>query len=805
MTTLLQDLRYALRQLRRNLGFAAVAVLTLALGIGANSAIFSVVNGVLLRPLPYSEPERIVAIWEQNESGDEMHVAAPNVQDWREQSRSFEALSYHHSDEFGGPTTVLGGREATRAWATGISADFFRVLGVRPVQGRVLAEEEHESDGGPTVVVSERFWRSQLGAKPDLGDLTVTVWGEPRQIVGVMPAGFSYPGETDLWLPVEAGPGEGRNAHNWKVIGRLREGASVAVAHAELSRTTAGLKREHGADMDAVGVQIRSLRDQLVGEVRQPLLLLLGAAGFVLLVACTNLASTLLARGTARQREIAVRASLGAGRYRIVRQLLTESLLLALLGTAAGLTGAYLLLKVLPVLAPALPRVSEVGLDGRVLSFALGLAVLTAILFGLLPALRTTANGAAGVLRAGGRGGSESYRRGPWGFLVGGEVALALLLLVGSGLLIKSFWEVLSITPGFEAENVLTVDLALPENKYSGDEEIAAYYRRLVEEVGTLPGVEEVGVVNHLPLGGVAWNGSFAIEGRGEVEGHPDYRVASPGYFEALGIPLLRGRRFEDSDRAGSPHVVLVSRAMAEQYWPGEDPVGKRIGNLANEPMRYRGEGDWLTIIGVVGDVRHSSLTEEPQPALYVNVLQRPARARSVIATIRTSAPAQTLAGAVRARLRGLDSDVPMELATMDARVAESVAERRFVLLVLGIFAAVALLLAAVGIYGVVSYGVERRTREMGIRLALGATPREVLGLVLRGSIFTVAAGIAVGVVCAAALTRILQGMLYDVSPLDPSVFAAVVAVLALVALAASYLPARRATRVDPMIALRAE
>lgn len=802
MRTFWQDLRYAGRSLVRNPGFTAVAVLTLALGIGANSAIFSVVDTVLFEPLPYSEPDRIVRIWELDENGEQMHVAAPNFLDWREQSRSFGAMAVHSSLDFNRPTTVLGGEEPTRAMSTAISPDFFDVLGVRPMLGRTFVAEEFGSGGARSVVVSERFWRDQLGADRNLSALTVQVWGEPRQVVGVMPSGFRYPGASDLWLPIESFEGEARQAHNWVAVGRLADGVDVSTARAELEEITGRLRREHGSEMDAVSAGVAPLHQELTADVRESLLLLLAAAGFVLLIACTNLASTLLARGTARERELAIRSSLGASRRRLVRQLFTESMLLSLVGAAIGLYLAFGLVESLALLAPSMPRVGEVGLDARVLAFTLGAAVLAALLFGLLPALRTTDMDAAEALRSGGRPGSGPHRRGPWGLLVGSEVALAVLLLVGSGLLIKSFSEILRVDPGFQTENVLTVDLALPESEYAEDEHAAAYYRNLTDDLSAVPGVEEVGVVNHLPLGGVAWNGSFWIEGRGEAVGATDYRVASAGYFEALDIPLVRGRLFDSGDQPGSTPVVLISRGLAERYWPGENPIGQRIGDLANEPLRYRGENDWLTIVGVVGDVHHRSLLIDPKPAVYVNILQRPARAGISVVAIRTAVPPESVAGAVRDRLRMLDGNVPLEFATMKDRLADSLADRRFALFVLALFAAVALLLASIGIYGVVAYSVERRTREMGIRMALGAERTGVLGQMIGESMRSVGVGIVIGLAAAIALTRVLRRMLYDVSPLDPLVFGAVIAVLSMVALLASFIPARRAARVDPAITL---
>jgi predicted permease len=762
-----------------------------------------VIDSVLLRPLPYEEPDQLVTLWEVNEHGTEVHVTAANFLDWQAQSRSFSGLALHSSYNFGGPATVLGGREATRAWTASVSADFFRIFKVQPALGRGFTREELQPGTAGVAVVSHRFWQEQLGAAPELVGRTLEVHGETRQVVGVMPPEFGYPASTDIWVPMSPDAAEGRRAHNWQAVGRLRNGVSLTAARSELNQLARRIKAEHGEDADAVAAKVTRLQDELVGPLRRPLVLLLGAAVLVLLVACTNLASTLLARGTARQREIGVRVALGAGRARLVRQLFTESALLSVLGAVAGLVVAELLLQLLTALAPSLPQAEGIRLDRRVLVFTLGITLLTSLLFGLFPAVRAAGSSLGTVRRSATRGGSERSRTGVWRALVGGEIAMALLLLVGAGLLIRSFWGVLGVDPGFTAEDVLTVELAPPATRYPEDPDIAAYYQRVIAELGGLPGVEDVGLVNHLPLTGVSWNGSFDVEGRGKEVGYADYRVASGGYFGAMDIRLLRGRPFDERDHARAPDAAIISRSMAEEFWPGQDPLGQRIGNLANDSWIY---GDrWLTIVGVVEDVRHGSLTAPAGPTLYVHYLQRPNRAFSAFATIRTGPPPETLTGPVRTQLQALDPQVPSSFATMAERVAGSVADRRFMLAILGLFAAVALLLAAVGIYGVVSYSVERRTREMGIRVALGAEPSGVLGLVVRESMRVVLVGIGVGIAGALALSRLMRGLLYQVSPVDPPTFWVVALLLGGIALLASYLPARRASRVDPVIALRSE
>ena len=803
MDTLLQDLRYALRSLQKTPGFTAVAVLTLALGIGMNTTIFSVIEGVLLRPLPYEAPERIVTLAEVTDAGGESHVSAPNFRDWSEQAGSFEALALHSSPDFGGPTTVLGGREATRAEVTAVSADFFHVFRAPAALGRVFVADDFQW-GANVVIVSYRFWRDQLGSARELGSLTVDVYGHPRHVVGVMAPDFRYPAKTDIWGPVPPVE-EGRRAHNWRVVGRLRPEVTLAAARTEMSRLAERLKQQYAGGTDAVDVRVSSLQETLVGHLRRPLTLLLGAAGFVLLVACTNLTSTLLARGAGRQREFAIRESLGATPARLVLQLLTETVVLTVLGAAASLLLSKWLLQALIATSPGLPRLEDVRLDGRVLAFTAGVAAFAAVLFGLLPALRNV-RGARNDALGGGARGAAPHRSGPWNLLVTGEVSMAFVLLIGAGLLIRSFWTVLSQDPGFKEENVLAVELAPPESRYPDEDRGVArgrYFQRVLHELAAVPGGLAVGLVNHLPLSGSSWNGDFEIEGRGPASGNADYRIASGDYFKALGIRLLRGRVFDERDPGAGGDAAVIDRRLAERAWPGEDPIGKRIRNLANDSWIYPDR--WLTVIGVVEPVRHDALTAEPRSTVYVDYRQRPGRLSSATVVLHGTVLPGVLVSTVRARLRTIDPNVPVEFTTMQRMVRNSVTSRRFTVLVLGGFAALALLLAALGIYGVISYSVQRRTREMGIRIALGAAPRGVVGMVLGDSIRVVAVGALLGLAGATALTRVLQGMLYGVDPLDPLVLITVALLLIVVATLATYIPARRAGVVDPVVALRTE
>lgn len=800
----MQDIRVGLRTLLNQPGFTIVAVMTLALGIGATTAIFSVVDGVLLRPLPYPAPGQVVVVHERQGDGQDNRIAAANFLDWRQRSRSFTGIALYQDAII----TVLGGDEPVRRQGAGVTQDFFSVFGLQPVLGRTFTPDEMRHGGHAAVVVSYDFWQSQLGSDPNPATRKLRILGTSYTVVGVMPAGFHFPGNCDLWIPADpAGAAdESRTAHNWAAaVGRLRDGVDVARARSELSHIQAGIKAQYGSSVDAVGANVRTLRDELVGSMTRPLLLLLGAAALVLLIACTNLGGTLLARGAARQRELAVRAALGAGRQRLVRQLFTESLLLASLGVLAGLVVAEVFVRAIVALAPAsLPRVNEIRIDGSVLAFAVILSLVTAMVFGLLPALRLAMSAPARVLTSGSRGTASGGRGIRWSVLVASEVALALVLLVGAGLLIRSFQRLLSVDPGYDSAGILTLDLALPESEYPDDGAVRVFYRELLAEIGSIPGVRNVGVINVLPIEPSFRNGDFQIDGRGPGSGYGEYRAVGGDYFRALGIPLLRGRLFDSDDDAGRPDVAIVNQALADRYWPDENAVGKRIRNLGNDAARYGGER-WITVVGVVASVRQGALNGGFSPTVFVDAAQRPFRARYASIVIRAAMPTASLVGAVQSRLHHLGPDVPVEFSTMDARIGETVAGRRFVISVLGFFAEVALLLAGVGIYGVVSYQVAQRTREIGVRLALGAGPGRVLREVIAHGMLPLGVGLVAGVLAAFALTHVLSSLLYEVGPGDPITFASVIVLLAIVALLAILIPARRATRIDPLVAMQAE
>jgi putative ABC transport system permease protein len=796
---LVQDLRYAVRWLVREPGFALLAVLTLALGIGANAAAFGIVNGVLLAPLPYPQPERLVAVEEVGQHGGPIRVAWPNFVDWTDRARQVELTAHSMPYE----TTVLGGAEPVRPRVTLVGGDFFRVIGVAPRVGRGFVAEERVPGGAAAVVVSDAFWRQQLGAEPDLTKLKLNLSGRSAQVVGVMPPGFSYPDGAELWAPVEPHAPQltSRTAHNFSVTGRLGEGVPAAAAQAELSGIMREI-RERETEVSSASVLVSGLHDQHVGEARNALLILLAASGFVLLVACTNLASALLARAARRTRELAIRAALGAPRRRLIRQLLTESMLLSLLGALAGLLLAHLLIDTTRQLAPAaIPRLDAVRLDGWVLGFTTLVAIATALTFGTAPALRATSAQPYQALSESGRGTASPRQRRVWSALVGVEVALALMLLVGAGLLIRSFTRVMGVDPGFEAANVLTVTLSLPGSKYEGEARVA-YYDRLLEEIRGVPGVESAAVTRTLPLAGFDPSGMFDIEG-GEIgDGNAHYRVVSPDFFTTMQTPVLHGRTFTTADRAGAQEVIVINQRLAERHFPDQDPLGARI---MTGGMDAQGWDVYATVVGVVGDVRTGSLTSPPGAGYYLPYAQRWDRMGDAALVVRARTSTAAIAEPVRARVRALDGDVPFDIRTYSARIGDSLADRRFMLLVLGTFAGVALVLAAVGIYAVVAFAVAQRTQEIGIRVALGAGASRVLWLVSRSTLTSVGLGVLAGLAGALMLSRILASLLFEVEAMDPLTFAAVALLLVGVAWLAVFVPARRATRVDPLTALRPE
>ncbi len=800
----MHDVKYALRALARSPGFTLAGVLTLAIGIGANAAIFSVVYGVLLKPLPYDEPEALVQLFELRNDGGTMSVAWRNFTDWDEGLESFGGLAAYNS----GPTTVLGGDLPLNVRVATVSRDFWDVFRVVPVRGRLTGPEDHTPEAAPVLVIGQRLWESEFGGRP-LDEITLEVGSARARVVGVVPAGFDFPDGSELWGQAEPFGNTSRTSHNWRVVGRLDAGTSIDVAEQEADALTKVIVQDE-PDADpafiAAGATAVTLRERMVGSSRTPLVLLFGAAALVLLVACTNLASTLLARGTTRARELEIRSSLGAGRGRIVRQLLTEGLVLALLGGTAGVALAVGLTRALRALGPeGLPRIDDVGVNGVVLLFAAGIAVVSTLAFGLFPALRLTRASSGGALRSGTRGNTVDPRGPVWRLLVGIEVALALVLLAGSGLLVRSFQQLMSEDLGFDGRDVATAPVALSRIKYETDHDHARLYGELLAELEAHPAVLSAGLMSTLPASGSLPNYLMELDGdlsRTTVGG---YVVASAGAFDALDIPLLRGRHFDDRDGPDDAHVAIVSEGFAEATWPGEDPIGRQVtgGGMDN----FWEERRFAEVVGVVGDVRVRDLAAEPYPTVYFPYTQRPFRIQfgAQVVAEASAGDAASVVGPLRETIRRVDPDVPVRVVLQREVVDSALASRRFMMMLLGGFSVVCLLLACVGIYGVVAYSVARRTREMGIRVALGADPSSVGRMVVGSSMRLVVGGVVVGIAGAVFATRLLRGLLYEVQPGDPLTLAGVTLVLVATALLASWIPARAGTRTDPMVTMRAE
>jgi putative ABC transport system permease protein len=811
MSTLLQDLRHAARMLLRAPGFTVVAVLTLGLGIGANTAIFSVVNGVLLRPLPFAEPDRVIQFG-TIPSGEEPtagYLSPPDFVSLREGSRSFtDVVAF-----MAGGATLTGMDEPQRLDAAWVSAGFFELLGAEPVLGRTLRPEENEPGNTEVAVLAHALWQQAFGADPAVIGRTVELNGVARTIVGVAPPGFGFPEERAVWVPLSynetfsAGTDVNRRAQYLQVLARLQPGASLEEARAEAGTISARLERAFPQTNTNVALAFVPVREVLVGDVRTPLLILLGAVGLVLLIACTNVANLLLARAARREGEMAMRSALGAGRSRIVRQLLTESVLLGVLGGVLGLLLAIWGTALLTSLQPeGIPRLQEIGVDGRVVAFTLGVSLLTGVVFGLIPALQVTRPNLMGSLREGGRG-SLSGRQGQRArnLLVVSEMALAVMLLVGAGLLMRSFLQLQQVDPGFRPQQTLAADLSLPDRSYPEEAQRAEFYRSLLERIGGLPGVRAVGAVSMLPMGSEQFIINYQVRGRepaapGEAVSL-EVRIATPEYFRAMEIPLLRGRAFTEADHADAPQVALINETAARQIFPDEDPIGQFIAlGWGIDEDRFAG-GE---VVGIVGDVRQFGPGADFAQEIYLPFAQIPLHDMTVVA--RTAGDPQALAGVMRGEVRTLDPALPvMDLRTLEHVVSRAVAQPRFYMLLLSLFAAVALALAAIGIFGVLAYLVTQRTREIGLRIALGADPGTVQRLVAGRALRLAIGGVVAGMLGALALTRVLESLLYGVSATDPLTFVAVSLILIGVALVASYLPARRAARVDPMVTLRAE
>ncbi|HWS87835.1 MAG TPA: ABC transporter permease [Pyrinomonadaceae bacterium] len=803
MRTLWQDVRFGLRLLWKRPGFTAVALAVLALGVGANTAIFSVVNAVLLRPLPYPGAERVVSFDGVNPSKgiEESNMSAPDFADWREQARSFEALAIYVQ----GGTNLTGADEPERVTAAWVGPDFFRVIGVGAARGRALLPED-ERPGGAAVVISHGLWQRRFGSDPGAVGRTVQLGGRNWEIVGVMPAGFDFPQRAQVWGPLQLDlSDEPRDNRSYNVVGRLREGVTLEAAQAEMDALSARLAAAYAVTNAGWGVDLDPLKDELVGELKTTLFMLLAGVGLLLLIACANVANLLLARATGRRREIALRLALGASRARVARQMLTEGVLLSSAGGALGAALSVWLTDLLVALAPAdTPRLAEASADWRVLLFAVAASVLTGVAFGLAPAWQASRYDLNEPLKEGGRGLSGSRSRLRSGLVVA-EVALSLLLLAGAGLLVKSFTRLQAVDPGFDPEGVITMRVSLPGARYREPARKAEFYAALTERLKAVPGVEAAGATISLPLGGSNYSvgRGFIREGRPETPEeaqNASYAVVTPDYFRALRVPVRAGRAFDERDNMESTKVVVINEAFARKAFPGEDPLGKRI-------HIWRDEKFLREVVGVVGDVKPDSL-DAKEAALQMYVPHRQDAGwggLSLVVRARGAEP-ESLVGRVREEVRALDSQLPVyDVKTLRQVVANSTAYRRVAMFLMAGFACSALLLAGVGLYGVVSYSVAQRTREIGVRLALGAQGRDILGLVVRQGMLLTLLGLGAGLACALALTRLIAGLLYGVSAADPLVYVAVSLLLAAVALLACIIPARRAAKVDPMVALRYE
>jgi putative ABC transport system permease protein len=813
MANLLQDVRYGLRQLAKNPGFAIVAIATLALGVAANTMIFSVLNATILRPLPFVDPDRLVMVWEtfSRNAGDVNIISAPNYWDFARQNHVFANMAIFDSAGRGYNLAPAGSsREPEQVSGLRVTSTFFPVLGVHPFLGRNFLPEEEVLGKDHVVILSYGLWKRRYGADRDLIGKSIRIDAADFTVVGVMPPDFSWQFWSDqrqLWVPVGYTKTDmGRDDNSFLCIARLKPGVSVEQARSEMETIGTDLSHQYPKDLSNMSATVQPMADVEMSWLRKLMLTLLASVGFVLLIACVNVANLLLARGAARQKEFALRRALGAGGIRLATQLLTESILLALLGGACGIALAGWSASLLPAVLPSnfqfLPfrDLKTIPLDGRVFGFALLVSCLTGVLFGLIPAASAIRGDLSQPLKEGGRGASTD-RSPVKNVLVASEVALALIVLCGAGLMITSLARLLGVNPGFDAKNVLTMYMSLPQEIiYNGPPDHPLFCREMEEHVGGIPGVTAVGAVGHLPFRGDAGRG-FVIEGRADPgpgnQPGAHYSVACPNYFRALGVPLIEGREFTDQDSLRAPGVIIVNQEMARKYWPKEDPVGQAIhlGDAA---------GPRLTIVGVVGDVRHIALDEASPPQFFRPYPQAGWPVMAIV--VRTTGTPMAYLPAVKKALGEVEPERPVsDVALMKDIVEGSVGSRRFPALVLSGFAALALVLAAVGIVGVVGYSVAQRTREIGIRMALGARKPDVLKLILSGSMTWVFTGIVAGIVGALGLTRLLGSLLYGVSPSNPIVLASASVILTAIALLASYLPARRAAKVDPMVALRYE
>jgi putative ABC transport system permease protein len=815
MTGLIQDLRYAIRQLRKSPGFTAIAVVTLALGIGANTAIFSVVNGALLRPLAFREPDRLVHVWHVPPAKSfpgmtTFAVSAANYLDWQSQNQVFENMAIYTYHGF----TLTGGEKPEQVDASAVSSNFFETLGVQPMLGHVFSPQEDQPGRSNVVVLSFRFWQEHFGSNVEIVGHSINIDGQSFLVAGVMPRSFRYPDFAQVWTPMAWTDKERavRGEHHYSVVARLKSGVALKQAQAAMNTISSRLEQLYPDDDRGWGAVVVPLHYDLVSDVRPALLVLLGAVAFVLLIACVNVANLALAKTLSRRKEIAIRTALGASSARVLRQILAETVLLALAGGAIGSTYAQFGVRlIMAFLGDKLPRSVDVGLDVRVLGFTAIISILTGIMAGVLPALRLTRGDVNRALKEGlGRTDSDSGGHRTRSVLVVAEVALSLVLLIGAGLMIRSFQQLHDVNPGFETHGVLTMTAAVSRAKFPLPTQQISFFERVLQRVRTLPGVESAGVIDDIPLNGNGSHQPIAIEGRPVVamseQPEVDVRLISPGYMRAMRIPIVRGRDFGDTDIAGRPAAILISESMAQHFWPGEDPIGKRL-TLTFFPDVVR------EVVGVVGDVKLDGLDQaRPSTILYMPLGQASApltggwNSFPMTLVVRTATNPKGIVSAVANAVHEVDREIPVrDILTMDELITNSISQQRFNMLLLGAFAGLALLLAAIGIYSVLSYSVKRRVQEIGIRLALGARVGDVLRMVVFDSMKPTLLGVAIGTVGALAMGQVLPSLIYGVKPSDPVTFLVVVFLLTATALAASIIPAYRATKVDPMAALRYE
>jgi putative ABC transport system permease protein len=814
--SVISDCRYGARQLRKNPGFSVVVVLTLALGIGATTAIFSVVYGVLLRPLPYSDSNRIMAVSEVTSKGTLSRVADPNFDDFREQNRSFQAIAKYTDNV----VSVSGASEPTRTRVAAVSPDFLKVFRIQPVLGRDFSASDAKKGAGPTVLVSYGYWKQHLGSPQDLSQSHLKIDGAVFSVIGVLPAGFGFPADVELWLPADLdGENPSRTSHNHSAVGRLRDGVTVAQANQDISaiaRRIHDTSSEQGDYLLKDG-SVVSLRNSITGEARSPLLVLLGAVGFLLLVACANVANLQLAQASARERELAVRSALGAARGRLIRQFLTEAFLLSLIGGGLGVLGAFVGVAGLVALAPEnLPRLNGVSINAPVLVFAFFLSTAVAVGLGVFTARRATVGDPRKGLAEDGRGQTGSRGSQRIGLaIVAAQIAITLVLVVGAGLLGRSLIKVLEVNPGFRVDKIVTMDVSLPwveDPKVKAGQ--ATFFSRLIDQLQQIPGVGKVGATSGLPMDGGLPDGMFVLMTQDEVPktmdgfgalfeqkerlGNADFCVATSGYFQVLGIPLIRGRIFDERDGANTPHVAVISESLARDRWPNQDPIGHTIefGNMDGD-LRL------LTIVGIVGDTHEDGLDVPSHPTVYVNLFQRPRAA--ITLTMLSDADTRSVTAAALGILHDLNPEIPARFRTFSQVYSASLGSRRFNVILVGFFGITALLLATAGVFGVMAYSISRRTREIGVRVALGAGSGDVLRMVLGQGLRTVFVGVVIGIAGSLALTRTVESLLFGVTATDPLTFGGVTLLLVGTALLACYIPARRATKVDPMVALRYE